>query len=424
MKILKLAITLLITANLSAQVNFDDFFITKTLRIDYTRAGNSEKTYVYFEKYMQEQFWGGSQKNLVDTFNYGDYRVLVYDSLGEKLLYSRGFSSLFREWIETQEAKTISRSYYESITIPFPKNTIQVKIQDRDFNNKFNTVFELTVNPLNYQIEKSNSSKYTTEKLHYSGDASKKLDIVILAEGYTKDELEKFKKDANRFVGYFFEVSPFKENKDKVNFWAVNSYSAETGTDIPGDNIWKNTVLNTHFYTFDSERYLTTSDVKQIRDLASYVPYDQIYILVNSAKYGGGGIYNYYNLCTSDHPVSGKVFTHEFGHAFVALADEYQYGYENAENHYNLNIEPWQVNITSLANFDSKWKNLVNDRTQIPTPDIDENKSKVGAFEGAGYVKTKIYRPTHDCKMRSNNTDEFCPVCKKAVLDMLLFYCE
>ena len=54
----------------------------------------------------------------------------------------------------------------------------------------------------------------------------------------------------------------------------VNAPSEESGTDIPGDGIWRNTILNTHFYTFNSERYLTTRDVKQIRDLAAYAPYD------------------------------------------------------------------------------------------------------------------------------------------------------
>jgi len=204
----------------------------------------------------------------------------------------------------------------------------------------------------------------------------------------------------------------------------VNAPSEQSGTDIPGDSIWKNTILNTHFYTFNSERYLTTRDVKQIRDLAAYAPYDQIYILVNSKKYGGGGIYNYYNLCTSDNEYAEQVFTHEFGHAFAALADEYHYGSDNAEEIYNLSVEPWQVNITTLVDFESKWKNMVDKDTPIPTPDTEEHKNKVGAFEGAGYVSKKIYRPVYDCKMRSNKTNEFCPVCLKAVTEMLKFYSE
>ena len=415
---------LIISNTVFAQVNFDDYFINKTLRFDYTRAGDSDTSFAYFEQLKQEPFWGGSKVNLVDKFNFGDYKIMVYDSTGQKLLYSRGYSTLFKEWIDTKEATQTSRSYYESVIMPFPKDKIIVKLLNRDRKNIFHTIFEYKVDPKSYFIVKEVYNKFSTDKIHYSGDPNKKLDIVILPDGYTKEEMGKLKADANRFIKDFFEVSPFKENKGKVNFWLVNAESEESGTDIPGKGIWKKTVLNTHFYTFDSERYLTTRDVKKIRDLASYVPYDQIYILVNTSKYGGGGIYNYYNLCSSDHKLSGKVFTHEFGHAFAALADEYSYGFDNAEEMYDLSVEPWQTNITTLVDFDSKWKDLVDKDTPIPSHDTDEYKDKVGAFEGAGYVSKKVYRPVHDCKMKSNNTNEFCPVCFKTVLDMLNFYTE
>ncbi len=423
-KLLIISILIIISNTLFAQIDFNDYFIDKTLRFDYTRAGNFETSAVFFEQVKQEQFWGGSKINLIDKFNFGDYRLMVYDSTGKHLIYSRGYSSLFVEWQNTKEAKTTSRSYYESVIMPFPKHEVIIKLQDRGKKNLFHTVFEYKINPNSYFIVKDKYNKYDIDSLYYSGNHNKKLDIVILPDGYTKQEMGKLKTDANKFIKEFFDVSPFKENKNKVNFWLVKAESEESGTDIPGQNIWKKTILNTHFYTFNSERYLTTRDVKKIRDLASYVPYDQIYILVNSNKYGGGGIYNYYNLCTSDNILSGKVFTHEFGHAFAALADEYAYGFEVAENLYDMSVEPWQTNITNLVDFDSKWKNMVDKNTPIPTPDIEKYKNNVGVFEGAGYVKKNIYRPVHDCKMKSNNTNNFCPVCYKTVLDMLLFYTQ
>ncbi len=408
----------------SSQVNFDDYFLPKTLRFDYTRAGNSDTSFVYFEQIKEEPFWGGSKVNMIDKFNFGHYRIMLYDSTGNKLIYSRGYSSLFYEWIDTDEAKNVSRSYYESVVMPFPKNKVVLKLQNRDRKNVFHTVFEYQINPNNYFIVKDKTDKYSIEKFYGTGEPAKSLDIVVLPEGYTTQEMTKFKMDVGRFVTYFFKVAPFRENRNKINFWMVNASSEESGTDIPGDSVWRNTVLNTHFYTFSTERYITTRDVKQIRDLAAYAPYDQIYILVNSKKYGGGGIYNYYNLCTSDHNESEQVFTHEFGHAFAALADEYHYDIDNAEELYDLSVEPWQVNISSLVDFESKWKNFVDKDTPIPTPDTDEYKNKVGAFEGGGYVKKKIYRPVQDCKMRSNHTNEFCPVCLKAVTEMLKFYSE
>ncbi len=415
-------IFLLIPNTVFAQINFDDYFLSKTLRFDYSRAGNSDTSYIFFQQIKEEPYWGGSKVNLIDPFNFGDYRIMLYDSTGTKLLYSRGYSTLFREWKDIEEAKHTQRAYYESVVMPFPKQKVVLKLQDRDKKNGFHTVFEYVIKPESYFIVKDKYNKYETEKLHGKRDAAIALDIVVLPEGYTEAEMPKFRKDVQRFIKYFFKVKPFKKYKRAVNFWIVNAASEESGTDIPGENIWKNTILNTHFYTFDTERYLTTRDVNKIRNLAAYVPYDQIYILVNTSKYGGGGIYNYYNLCTADNEYAEEVFTHEFGHAFAALADEYPYGYTNAEELYDMTVEPWQVNITNLVDFESKWKNMVDKDTPIPTPDTEEYRNKLGAFEGAGYVHKRIYRPVHDCKMRSNATKEFCPVCLKTVEEMLNFY--
>ncbi len=410
--------------NLYAQVNFDDFFFDKSMRLDYTIGGTGNETTVYFNKLKEEPFWGGSKKNLIDKFNFGDFRVSVFDSAGTKLLYSRGFSNLYVEWTDTEEAKRISKSFYESLVFPYPKNDIILKIEMRNKQNIFNTVFEMPINPSSISIIKDKQTKYEIQKLQNNGDSHNKLDIVIIPDGYTENELDKFHADCKRFMGYFFEVEPFKTYKKNVNFWAVDAYSEESGTDIPTQNIWKNTVLSTHFNTFGHERYLTTQDIETVRNLAAYVPYDQIYILVNTEKYGGGGIYNYYNLCSADNEYSGRVFTHEFGHAFAALADEYEYGYGKAEDLYDMTVEPWQANITNLVDFDSKWKKSIDKNTPVPTPNTPEFAEKTGAFEGAGYVKKGIYRPTHDCKMRSNAIDKFCPVCYKTVLEMLLFYSE
>ncbi len=407
-----------------AQTEFDKFFINKSLRFDYNIGGNNKEAKIFYNKIKQEPFWGGSKINLIDKFNFGDFRILIYDAKSQKLIYSRGYSSLFYEWIDTEEAKTTSRSFYESVICPFPKDSIILRIEMRNKNLVFKTLFQTKIDPNSISIIKDKQTKYKTQKLHYSGNHNKKLDIVIIPDGYTENEMTKFHNDCKRFIKYFFDVKPFKNHKNKVNFWAVDAISEETGTDIPGDSIWKNTIINTHFYTFGWERYLTTQDIEELRNIAAYVPYDQIYILVNTSKYGGGGVYNYYNLCSADNEYSGRVFTHEFGHAFAALADEYQYGYDKAEDIYNMSVEPWQINITNLVDFDSKWKNLIGKYTPVPTPDTIIYEKKIGAFEGAGYVKEKIYRPTHDCKMRSNSTDEFCPVCYKTVLEMLLFYAE
>ncbi len=283
-------------------------------------------------------------------------------------------------------------------------------------------VFEFEVNPSSYFISPELSKKYPSKKIIDNGPVSEKVDVVFLADGYTESEMEKFRNDANRMAGYFFSNSPFKENKEKFNFWIVESPSVETGTDFPKEKIYKNTIINSSFSTFDVDRYLMTYDIKTVRDLAANVPYDQIIILVNSNVYGGGGVYNYYSITSVDDDFSDFVVVHEFGHAFGCLADEYYTSEVGVEDYYDLSIEPYEPNITTLVNFDKKWKNMIDGGTPTPTPQTAEFKSKIGVFEGGGYVAKGVYRPFMDCTMKSRLRDGFCPVCRKALTEMIEFY--
>lgn len=408
--------------SLQGQVKFDDYFVAQTLRIDFAHTGKADTAEIALERLLREPLWGGSQTQLLDPFGYGQYRLTVYDSVSGKEIYSRGYSNLFQEWRQTPEAKQVRRSFSENVVMPFPKHTVRIVIEERQRNTRFRPHYELYVNPANYFIEPQSKYQFPVKKAHYSLPSSSALDIVVLPEGYTAGEMDKFEADVQRFVGYFFAVSPFDEYKEKVNFWAVLAPSVESGTDVPGEGVWRNTLFNTHFHTFHSARYLTTSDMRTVRDVASLAPYDQIYILVNTERYGGGGIFNYYNLCVSDNQYSAEVFTHEFGHAFAALADEYAYEDSPASELYDMQVEPWEVNITNLVNFSSKWADLVQAKTPIPTP-VD-GKHAIGAYEGAGYVKRGIYRPEHNCKMRTNAQKNFCTVCLRSVREMLKLYTE
>ena len=285
-------------------------------------------------------------------------------------------------------------------------------------------MFQTEIKPDNYFIIKEPPYDFKTAKILDNGDPAKNVDIVFIPEGYQRSEMGKFKQDAQHFADALFNYSPFTENKDKFNIHIVEAYSKESGTDIPGENIWKNTIVNSNFYTFGTERYITTMDVKTVRDLAGLVPYDQIYILVNTEKYGGGGIYNFYNLCVTDNSYSELVFVHEFGHGFGGLADEYWTSDVGVQDYYDLSVEPTDPNITTLVDFESKWKDMIDKDTPIPTPDTKEYDNVIGAFEGGGYVEKGIYRPYRDCIMKSLQTNEFCPVCRKALENMIIFYTE
>ncbi len=407
----------------SQEINFDNYFINKTLRLDYVHAGNFETSKIFFKQLKQEPFWGGSHINLIDTFNYGDYKVLVLDKKENKLIYSRTYSNLFQEWQATKEAKKIDKSFYESVVVPFPKNEIKIILQERDSINNFEKIFSINVKPDNIFIKRDLNYNFKTFSLIENGDPAKKIDIAFLAEGYTYSDSTKYINDVKKFYEYLFSFEPFKSNKDKFNIHAVFSISEEKGTDIPGKFIWKNTILNSSFYTFGTERYLTTQDFKTVRDVAALVPYDQIYIIVNTAKYGGGGIYNFYNLCVADNAASLRVFIHEFGHGFGGLADEYWTSDVAQEDYYPTNIEPSAPNITTIVDFDSKWADMVDEKTPIPTPPTEKYLNTIGVFEGGGYVEKGVYRPQQNCMMKSLQYP-FCKVCQRALKRMIDFYSE
>lgn len=415
---------LIINFVLKAQIKYEDYFYDKTMRIDYIHSGNKESEFYSLDEIIEEPYWGGSKTNLLEIFNYGNYKFEVVDDATGNVIYSRTYSTLFQEWQTTEEAKHLTRSYTESVVFPYPKKNVTVIFYSRERNNNLVKQFELKVDPNSYFVRKEQKQKFPKHEILNSGDPANKVDVVILPEGYTEEQMELFIKDCERVTGYLFNSSPFKENKNKFNIWAVLAPSKEEGTDIPAKNIWKNTLLNTNFYTFDIERYLMSPDYKSVRDVASNAPYDQIYILVNSNKYGGGAIYNYYNVCVREHPSVEYVFVHEFGHGFAYLADEYYTSDVAYQDYYPLDVEPLEANLTTLVDFDSKWKNLVEDGTPIPTPVEDKYKKSVGAFEGGGYVAKGVYRPRFDCTMKSISVDNFCPPCYGAIEKMINFYAE
>lgn len=420
----KAILLILLGLTIGVQAQFKDHFKNKTLRIDYMHSGSAPVEYYMFDTLYAEKYWGGSKTNLIDEFEYGNYKFEVYDAATNELLYSRGYSSLFREYQATEEGASSCASFDESIVFPYPKNKVNVVFYSRKKDLSWSKEFIYPVDPKNRDIQKNDQKRFKKSKVHYSGKHSQKLDIVILAEGYTTDEMDKFKLDCQRFKGYILESEPYKQNKDKINIWAVESISDESGTDLPGDSIWKNTVLGTNFYTFGSERYLTTEDNISVRHVAANAPYDQIFILVNHEKYGGGGIYNFYSLGTSDNSSADFLFQHEFGHAFAGLGDEYYTSDVAVEDFYPLDAEPWEPNITTLVDFDSKWSNMVSSTTPVPTPATEEYKNTVGVFEGGGYVSKGVYRPHIDCTMKSVIYDAFCPVCKRGIQRMIDFYAE
>ena len=404
---------------------YDKYFENKAMRFDFMHAGDKTSENYYYVGVTEEDNWGGSRSELVDSTNYGVQMFKIIDFESKDVIFSKGYCTLFNEWLDTEEALTTKRSYSESFQFPYPKAKVIVEIYSRSKkDNKFIKKFEQVVDPAAYTVSKR-SPKFKTFDIQYNGHYSKKVDIVILSEGYDSTEEALFKADCKKFVDDIFVFSPFKERRKDFNVRAVWTPSKQSGITIPGENIWKETAFSSNFYTFFSERYFTIENGTKICEAAGNVPYDAIYILGNTLKYGGGGIYNFYAMGSArNKELAGEVHVHEFGHSFAGLADEYAAnGFSN--EFYSSEREPWEENITTLFDFSKKeiWNNLLSKGVKIPTK-IDRRSAKqVGVFEGAGYSEKGVYRPVHTCMMRSFDGDKtFCPVCQEAINEMINRY--
>jgi len=407
-----------------AYAQFDKYFESKTLRLDYFHCGNAQTEYFYFDELIEEKYWAGSKTNLIDIKSYGSHLFEVRLSDNGELIYSRGFSTLFGEWQTTAEAKLTSCCYPEGLVMPFPKQKVIVSISGRNKAGKFEKKFEHTVDPNSYFI-RTERENLTVFDVFNSGEPAEKVDLVLLSEGYKADEEKLFREDCKKFADGLFSFSPYTENKDKFNIRGVWSPSIDAGPDIPGNDIWNNTRFQGSYYTFDSERYLMVKDFQGIREVAGNAPYDYIYILANTEKYGGGAVYNFYGISAAHHvDETDKIYIHELGHLFAGLGDEYVGGVEYSD-FYPANVEPWEPNITTLVDFDQKWKAMLPEGTEIPTPEKNRNAEKLGVYEGAGYVSKGVYRPWINCLMNNLHTiDIFCPVCTKSIQETIDFNCK
>lgn len=407
-----------------SQEAFNSYFEMKSLRVDFALSGNSNFQAAALQHVREEPVWGGPVRNLIDRFYYGGYYINVYDKASSQLIYSRGFNTLFEEWRSTEQATKETQSWTNSISVPYPKKEVIVEITGRDKNDmQFYPLLKVEIDPSSIYIDRSKLTENKVSHIQYKGNPTEKVDLVFLPEGYTEAEQDKFEADAKRFAESLFATPPFDAHTDNFNVWTVGLISEESGMDVSGKGIFKNTALNSGYYTFGIDRYLTTPDMKSIRDAVWNVPCDAIFILVNTDTYGGGGMYNFYAIGTSDNERTSVVFAHEFGHSFAGLADEYfssEVAYD--DEFYNLKCEPWEPNITTLVDFDSKWKDLLSAQTPIPTPVGEAYNDKVGVFEGGGYLSKGIYRPKVHCMMR--DYAPFCPTCSRAIVRMIDYFTD
>ena len=380
------------------------------MRIDYIFSGDRNTQHLALDELMVEPRWYGKRRRLAEVPVEGNGQITVRDHRTGRVIYRNSFSTLFQEWQQEPEALHTTKAFENVFLVPMPKDTADVTVDLRDNRRQVCARFTHQVVPTDILIRPIGQHGVTPyELLQQAADTANCIHLAYLAEGYRAEEMGAFIADARAAMEALFEHEPFKSSRSRFNIVAVKSPSAESGASNPGKGIWKNTALHSHWYTNYSERYLTTSHLKDMHDLLAGTPYEHILVLVNSDGYGGGGILNSYILSTTRNAWAKPVVVHEFGHSFAGLADEYAYDAEPVDL-YPLDVEPWEKNITTRVDFRDKGENL-----------LGKDKA-AGFYEGAGYKLKGVYRAYEDCRMRTNETPEFCPACRQALQALIDFY--
>ncbi len=425
-KFIVLVVALVATSMAFAQ-DFDAKFEDATLRLDYTFMGNATEQHIAIAELSSSPNWYGRRINLDNVPLMGNGDLTLYDSATNEIIYKTSFSSLFQEWITTPEALTVTKSFEFTLLVPMPKAATTAQLVLRDNTGKESS-HTFSINPGDVLIRDNSKIEPLPYKyVHKGGDSKECIDVVILAEGYTAKEMKLFMKDAEITAKEILSYEPFKSHSDKFNFIAVMSPSVDSNVSVPQEEAWRTTAVGSNFMTFYMARYLTSGKVYSMYDLATNIPCEHFVILANTDTYGGGGIYNSYTLTTAHHKDFRPVVVHEFGHSFAGLGDEYFYdNADDNDNMHSLKHEPWEPNITTMVDFDSKWADMIEEGIEIPTAVTPERTANyvVGAYEGGGYLSKGIFRPTDVCRMRNNTAERFCPVCERAIERVILHQAE
>ena len=443
----------------------------RTLRVDYYHTGNSLEQWFSLDRVVLEPLaWPGNLSKTIDESQLGNYLFEVRERASGRLLYSRGFNSVFGEWKTTEEALHSNRTFSESLRFPTPDAPVEVLLKERaesGSHEAWKVVWKTVVDPKDKFVDRSRPpSPGALLELQKMGDPATKVNLLVLGDGYTAGERGKFEKDARRFMDALFSTSPFREHQNDFNVWGLCPAAEESGVSRPSSGIYRRSPVGASYDTFGTERYVLTTENRTLRDVASFAPYEFIEILVNGQTYGGGGIFNQYATVAIDNLWATYVGVHEFGHQFAALADEY-YTSDVAYLPAEKETEPWEPNVTALLDpANLKWKDLVAAGTPVPTPwdqeefdrferDIQRRRKelraagkpeaeldelfrnerekedamlssqrfagKVGAFEGANYEAKGYYRPEVDCIMFTRHRT-FCAVCRRAIERIIGMY--
>ncbi|MCC8038449.1 MAG: IgA Peptidase M64 [Bacteroidales bacterium] len=387
---------------------FETWFCDSTLRVDYIFGGNAQAPVILEHGQSKHPGWHGRRAHLAEVPFDGSGQINVIDEASGDTIYRHPFSSLFQEWLSTDEAAIENRAFENTYLIPLPRQASKIDVALYDNHRDVIARLVHRYDPANPNVRVGGRGVSTPHVvISEAEDSTSPIHVAIVAEGYTQAQMPAFYTKAREVVDALASHEPFASNLHRFTFVAVGAESEQSGASDPNSGQWRSTALGSHFNTFYSDRYLTVPEVFRLHDLLEGIPYEHIIIVANTEKYGGGGIYNSYTMVSANDPNFRPVVVHEFGHSFGGLADEYFYDGDVMEDSYPLDVEPWEPNITTRVDFAAKWEDIID-------------QPGVGLFEGGGYTAKGVYRPADNCRMRTNTAPAFCPVCQRAILHVIL----
>lgn len=436
-----------------------------TWRVDFYQTGGPGIEAYSLDRIVVEPLpWPDSPEAAVAPAGIGNYRFDVLDANG-RVVFARAFDPAFAEWLTTAEAKTLRRTFQDSLRFPAPQGKATVVLRKRNERGRYDEVWRLPVDPADPFVDRSLPPMQQAIEIERHGEPRAKVDVLLLGDGYTSAECAaKFAGDARRMADALFAQEPFRTRRAAFNVWGLCPPAAESGIARPSTGIYRRSPAGASYDAFGSERYILTFANRAWRDIAAWAPYEYVTILTNGNTYGGGGLYNVYSTAAVDNDWADYLFVHEFAHHFAGLADEYYTSPVAYEPPARI-VEPWPANVTASPNRARlKWRDLLTPGVALPTawpkqeyealsktlqarrariraekrPEEEmsalfreeqlattkllrssPNADALGAFQGANYDARAFYRPAIDCIMFTRNEVPFCRVCQRALAEVI-----
>ena len=288
--------------------------------------------------------------------------------------------------------KMLHYDYFDEVTDQMEGGSIEI--------DKFDFVIETT--------------QYNVEKIVDNGRDDNRLVMVIMGDGYTKDQLGNFHEDATSMVNTFLATSPWDAYNHYINVYVIDVISNESGADHPLEDNYVDTAIDASFGTVDGKsRLLRVNEAKAFEIASSVTTFDVVIVIVNDKKPGGSSG----TLITiSSYKKSGVGVLHEIGHFLAKLADEYGGNYDG------LPKDDEETNVTFQTDLEYiPWRVWVEPDIPLPTP--EDQYEGVGLYEGAKYHDTGTYRPRQTCMMRTIG-HPYCEICKEALVLNLYNYVD